>query len=62
MPSKYRITTNGPQFRVEERNVAGIWKNRFSFHFESKEAAQTKVRELEQHDAEKRHEWTVVEN
>jgi hypothetical protein len=47
---------------VEEQNpITGFWRNRFARHFATKEDAKAKVAELEAYDAEKRHEWTVVE-
>lgn len=59
---KYRITSNGVQFHIEEKNALNVWKNRFSFHFNTHLEAKAKITELERHDAEKRHEWTVVED
>ena len=63
MPSKYRITTNGEDYRVEEfQPFTRAWKNRFAFHFKTKAAARDKIRELEKFDAERRHQWTVVDD
>lgn len=60
MSSKYRITTNGKDYRVEAKNALGVWRNRFSFHFSTKGEAREKIDELERHDREKKHEWAEV--
>lgn len=59
--SKYRITSNGRDFRVEAKNALGVWRNRFSYHFPTCTEAKAKVEELEAYDAEKQHKWAVVE-